>query len=434
MRMVDIIIKKRDKKELSKQEIEFFIDSYVKNEIPDYQVSSLLMAILLNGMNKEETFYLTNAMLNSGDIVDLSKINGVKVDKHSTGGVGDKVSLVLGPLVASCGAKLAKMSGRGLGHTGGTLDKLESIPGFNIYLTEEEFIKQVNDVGMAIIGQTANLDPADKKLYALRDVTGTVDSIPLIASSIMSKKLASGADTILLDVKFGEGAFMKSVEQAKKLATTMVEIGKYFSKDTKAEITSMENPLGRAIGNSIEVKEAIATLKGHGPSDLVEICLSSGSTMLVQAKLASSINQARAMLEENIKNGKAFEIFRQFVIAQKGDVSYVDDPSKFEKTKYVYQIKAKEDGYVKHINALTLGISAMKLGAGRATKEDSIDYAAGIYIDKKPGEYASKGETICTLYTNKDEDFTLLKEEVYNGYTFSKEKVKLENIVIDKVE
>ncbi len=434
MRMVDIIIKKRDKKELSKQEIEFFIDSYVKNQIPDYQVSSLLMAILLNGMNKEETFYLTNAMLNSGDIVDLSKINGVKVDKHSTGGVGDKVSLVLGPLVASCGAKLAKMSGRGLGHTGGTLDKLESIPGFNIYLTEEEFIKQVNDVGMAIIGQTANLDPADKKLYALRDVTGTVDSIPLIASSIMSKKLASGADTILLDVKFGEGAFMKSVEQAKKLATTMVEIGKYFSKDTKAEITSMENPLGRAIGNSIEVKEAIATLKGHGPSDLVEICLSSGSTMLVQAKLASSINQARAMLEENIKNGKAFEIFRQFVIAQKGDVSYVDDPSKFEKTKYVYQIKAKEDGYVKHINALTLGISAMKLGAGRATKEDSIDYAAGIYIDKKPGEYASKGETICTLYTNKDEDFTLLKEEVYNGFTFSKEKVKLENIVIDKVE
>ncbi len=434
MRMVDIIIKKRDKKELSKQEIEFFIDSYVKNEMPDYQVSSLLMAILLNGMNKEETFYLTNAMLNSGDIVDLSKINGVKVDKHSTGGVGDKVSLVLGPLVASCGAKLAKMSGRGLGHTGGTLDKLESIPGFNIYLTEEEFIKQVNDVGMAIIGQTANLDPADKKLYALRDVTGTVDSIPLIASSIMSKKLASGADTILLDVKFGEGAFMKSVEQAKKLATTMVEIGKYFSKDTKAEITSMENPLGRAIGNSIEVKEAIATLKGHGPSDLVEICLSSGSTMLVQAKLASSINQARAMLEENIKNGKAFEIFRQFVIAQKGDVSYVDDPSKFEKTKYVYQIKAKEDGYVKHINALTLGISAMKLGAGRATKEDSIDYAAGIYIDKKPGEYASKGETICTLYTNKDEDFTLLKEEVYNGFTFSKEKVKLENIVIDKVE
>lgn len=434
MRMVDIIIKKRDKKELSKQEIEFFIDSYVKNEIPDYQVSSLLMAILLNGMNKEETFYLTNAMLNSGDIVDLSKINGVKVDKHSTGGVGDKVSLVLGPLVASCGAKLAKMSGRGLGHTGGTLDKLESIPGFNIYLTEEEFIKQVNDVGMAIIGQTANLDPADKKLYALRDVTGTVDSIPLIASSIMSKKLASGADTILLDVKFGEGAFMKSVEQAKKLATTMVEIGKYFSKDTKAEITSMENPLGRAIGNSIEVKEAIATLNGHGPSDLVEICLSSGSTMLVQAKLASSINQARAMLEENIKNGKAFEIFRQFVIAQKGDVSYVDDPSKFEKTKYVYQIKAKEDGYVKHINALTLGKSAMKLGAGRATKEDSIDYAAGIYIDKKPGEYASKGETICTLYTNKDEDFTLLKEEVYNGFTFSKEKVKLENIVIDKVE
>lgn len=434
MRMVDIIIKKRDKKELSKQEIEFFIDSYVKNQIPDYQVSSLLMAILLNGMNKEETFYLTNAMLNSGDIVDLSKINGVKVDKHSTGGVGDKVSLVLGPLVASCGAKLAKMSGRGLGHTGGTLDKLESIPGFNIYLTEEEFIKQVNDVGMAIIGQTANLDPADKKLYALRDVTGTVDSIPLIASSIMSKKLASGADTILLDVKFGEGAFMKSVEQAKKLATTMVEIGKYFSKDTKAEITSMENPLGRAIGNSIEVKEAIATLNGHGPSDLVEICLSSGSTMLVQAKLASSINQARAMLEENIKNGKAFEIFRQFVIAQKGDVSYVDDPSKFEKTKYVYQIKAKEDGYVKHINALTLGISAMKLGAGRATKEDSIDYAAGIYIDKKPGEYASKGETICTLYTNKDEDFTLLKEEVYNGFTFSKEKVKLENIVIDKVE
>lgn len=434
MRMVDIIAKKRDKQELSKQEIEFFINGLTSNQIPDYQVSALLMAIVLNGMNKDETFYLTEAMLNSGDIADLSKINGVKVDKHSTGGVGDKVSLVLGSLVASCGAKLAKMSGRGLGHTGGTLDKLESIPGFNIYLDEHQFINQVNKVGMAIIGQTANLDPADKKLYALRDVTATVDSIPLIASSIMSKKLASGADTILLDVKFGEGAFMKTVEQAKLLANTMVNIGKYFNKDTKAEITSMENPLGRAIGNSIEVIEAVNTLKGNGPSDLVEICLSSGSTMLVQAKLASSIDQARNMLKENINNGKAFEVFRKFVIAQNGDVSYIDDLTKFPKAKYTYQIKAREDGYVKHINALTLGISAMKLGAGRATKEDSIDYAAGIYIDKKPGEYVKNGETICSLYTNLEDDFSLLEEEVYSGFCFSKEKVKLENIVIDKVE
>ena len=434
MRMVDIIVKKRDKQELSKQEIEFFVDSYSKNQIPDYQASALLMAILLNGMNKEETFYLTNAMLHSGDIVDLSKIKGVKVDKHSTGGVGDKVSLVLGAMVASCGAKLAKMSGRGLGHTGGTLDKLESIPGFNIFLSEEQFINQVNDIGMAIIGQTANLDPADKKLYALRDVTGTVDSIPLIASSIMSKKLASGADTILLDVKFGEGAFMKNVEQAKKLASTMVEIGKYFNKDTKAEITSMENPLGRGIGNSIEVKEAVNTLLGKGPSDLVEICLSSGSTMLVQAKICSSLDQARKMLEDSITSKKAFQVFRKFVIAQGGDVSYIDDLSKFDTTKYVYQIKAKEDGYVKHINALTLGISAMKLGAGRATKEDSIDYAAGIYIDKKPGEFARKDDVLCTLYTNKEDDFKDVFNDVYNAFSFSSNEVKLDSIVVSKVE
>ena len=288
MRMVDIILKKRNGEELSNNEIKNLIDGYCLNEIPDYQISALLMAIIFKGMNERETFALTEAMLNSGDRVDLSSISGVKVDKHSTGGVGDKVSMVLGPMVASCGAKLAKMSGRGLGHTGGTIDKLESIPGFSTVLSEEDFIKQVNSIGMAIVGQTETLVPADKKLYALRDVTGTVDNMSLIASSIMSKKLASGADTILLDVKFGSGAFMKTQEEAEELAKLMVKIGKYFNKDTRAEITSMAEPLGKAIGNILEVKEAIEALKGHGPSDLMEVCYSSGSTMLTQAKICQT--------------------------------------------------------------------------------------------------------------------------------------------------
>jgi len=335
MRMLDIIEKKKDKLELTKEEIEFAVSGFTNDEIPSYQMSSLLMAITLNGMTKQEIFYLTNSMLHSGDILDLSSISGVKVDKHSTGGVGDKVSLIVGPLVASLGGKLAKMSGRGLSHTGGTLDKLESIHGFNVNLSEEDFIKQVNEIGMSIIGQTASLDPADKKMYALRDVTGTVQSIPLIASSIMSKKLASGADTILLDVKYGNGAFMKDVESALELAKTMVEIGKYFNKDTRAEITSMEDPLGRAIGNSIEVKEAVNTLKGIKTSDdLISICTSSAATMLMQAKIFDNYDVALKEVNNKLNNGEAFEIFRKFVIAQHGDISYIDNLDKFEKSKY----------------------------------------------------------------------------------------------------
>ena len=433
MRMVDIIIKKRDGEELTKQEIDFFINGYVNNQIPDYQVSSLLMAILLKGMTNKETFYLTEAMLYSGDIMDLTKISGVKVDKHSTGGVGDKVSLIVGPIIASCGAKLAKMSGRGLGHSGGTLDKLESIPNMNVNLSEEEFIRQVNDIGIAIIGQTKQLVPADKKLYALRDVTGTVDSIPLIASSIMSKKLASGADTILLDVKFGSGAFMKTVNQAKKLANIMVEIGKYFKKDTRAEITSMANPLGRAIGNSLEVKEAVNTLLGNGPSDLVEICLESAATMLLQAKLVNSLKEGMQLAKTNLDNKKAYEVFRKFVIYQSGDVSYIDNLDKFEKSKYTYQIKSKQDGYIKNIDALTIGVSACKLGAGREKKEDIIDYSAGIYLNKKVGEKVSNGEIIATIYTSKENiDDVLL--DIYNAYSFSTKPVKIPPIIYDVIE
>lgn len=434
MRMVDIIEKKRDRIPLSKEEIEFVVENYTLNKIPDYQMSSLLMAIVLNGMDKQETFYLTDSMLHSGDILDLSAIKGVKVDKHSTGGVGDKVTLIVGPLVASCNAKLAKMSGRGLGHTGGTLDKLESIPGFNIYLTEDEFIKQVNEIGIAVIGQTANLDPADKKMYALRDVTGTVNSIPLIASSIMSKKLASGADTILLDVKFGNGAFMKDYKSARELAKTMVEIGKYFNKDTRAEISSMENPLGRAVGNILEIKEACLTLQGQNTSsDLIDLCLSSSATMLVQAKLVPSYKEGKKLVEEKLKNGEAFEVFKKFIAYQKGDVSYIEDLSKFPVSKNIIPIYALEDGYVKHISALDIGISAMKLGAGRETLNDKIDYNAGIYLNKKPGEKVNKGDVIATLYTNKDE-VENIKNDVLNAYSFSVEKVRKSNIIKGKVE
>jgi len=434
MRMLDIIEKKKDKLELTKEEIEFAVSGFTNDEIPSYQMSSLLMAITLNGMTKQEIFYLTNSMLHSGDILDLSSISGVKVDKHSTGGVGDKVSLIVGPLVASLGGKLAKMSGRGLSHTGGTLDKLESIHGFNVNLSEEDFIKQVNEIGMSIIGQTASLDPADKKMYALRDVTGTVQSIPLIASSIMSKKLASGADTILLDVKYGNGAFMKDVESALELAKTMVEIGKYFNKDTRAEITSMEDPLGRAIGNSIEVKEAVNTLKGIKTSDdLISICTSSAATMLMQAKIFDNYDVALKEVNNKLNNGEAFEIFRKFVIAQHGDISYIDNLDKFEKSKYTYYIKAKQDGYVKHIDALSIGLAGMKLGAGRQKLGDSIDYSSGIYLNKKPGEQISNNDVVATIYTNKENVNDIL-EEIFAAYSFSKSYVKPEPIIKAKVE
>lgn len=417
MRMEDIIEHKRDGLELSQQEIHFFIKNYVDNKIPDYQASALLMAIYLKGMNDKETALLTEEMRVSGEVWDLSDIPGLKVDKHSTGGVGDKVSLVLGPMVASCGAKLAKMSGRGLGHTGGTLDKLESIPNFDIFETKEEFKKQIQEVGMAIIGQNKDIDPADKKLYALRDVTGTVSSMPLIASSIMSKKLASGADCILLDVKYGSGAFMKTKKDAKKLAEIMISIGRHLGKDVRAEVTDMDQPLGYAVGNNLEIKEVIETLHNRGPKDLTKLCLDSGSIMLVQAKLFHDKKEARKALLKNLKNGKAFEKFVEFAKAQKGDASYILDPSKFEVAKNIIPIYSNKEGVIKRIDALTIGKSSMKLGGGRERIEDTIDMSAGIILNKKIGDFVKNNELLATLYTNK-EDFEEIKLDVLNAFIF----------------
>ena len=433
MRMVDLIIKKRTKQELSKEEIDFIISNYTNNIIPDYQMSSFAMAVLFNGMTSEETAFLTNAMMHSGDIIDLSEIRGIKVDKHSTGGVGDKTSLVLGPLVASLGAKVAKMSGRGLGHTGGTLDKMESIPGVSIEMSEEQFIKQVNECGIAIMGQTNELVPADKKLYSLRDVTGTVESIPLIASSIMSKKLATGSDAICLDVKIGSGAFCKTIDDARKLAKAMVEIGTHLNRDTKALITDMDQPLGFAIGNILEVKEAVNTLKRNGPKDLVDFCLEAGSVMLVQAKLYNNKKDAYNALNEVLNNGKAFEKLKEFISYQGGDISYLDDLNKFDKAKYEYKIYAQNEGYVKSIVALDLGVAAMKLGAGRATKDDIIDYTAGLILNKKVGDKVNKGELLITAYTNKENVNDVLKE-IEDSFEISKEFIKKENIVRDYIE
>lgn len=422
MTIEEIIEHKRDKKVLSREEIRFFIKGYVANEIKDYQASALLMAIYLNGMNKQETADLTEEMRVSGDVWDLSDIPGLKVDKHSTGGVGDKVSLILGPMIASCGAKLAKMSGRGLGHTGGTLDKMESIPGMNIYETEQQFKKQIKDIGMAIIGQNEHLDPADKKIYALRDVTGTVGSIPLIASSIMSKKLASGADCILLDVKYGSGAFMKTVEDAKKLAQTMVDIGKSLKKDVRAEVTDMEQPLGCAVGNNLEIKEVIETLHGNGPKDLTEICLSSGVLLLQMAKIYNNSEDARKALLENIKNGKAFEKFKEFVKAQGGDVSYIENPSKFKMAKNIVEVISKKSGFVKRINALAIGIGSMHLGGGREKMDDVIDMSAGIVLNKKIGDFVEENEVLCRLYTDHDE-YNEVYENVLNAFEIVNQKV-----------
>lgn len=426
MDIIEIIEKKRDGHILTKEEIHYFISKYVSGDIKDYQASALLMAIYIRGMNDEETSYLTEEMRVSGDVLDLSDIPGIKVDKHSTGGVGDKVSLILGPMIASLGAHLAKMSGRGLGHTGGTLDKLESIPGMRINLTEEEFKAQVKRIGISIIGQNEKLDPADKKLYALRDVTGTVSAIPLIASSIMSKKLASGTDAILLDVKYGSGAFMKTVEDAKKLAITMVNIGKNLNKDVKAEVTDMSEPLGMAIGNNLEIKEVIKTLKNEGPSDLTELCIDSGAILLKQAKIYETEDEAKIHLKENLKNGKAFNKFLEFVEAQGGDISYILNPEKFPVSKNIIPIYTNEEGYVSKLDALTIGISSMKLGGGRETLDDVIDMSAGIILNKKVGDKVSKGDLLCTLYTNKDE-VDEIKNNVLSAFLISKEAIVKKN-------
>ena len=400
MRAVDIIMKKRDNLELSKEEIDFLIDGYTKGNIEDYQMSAFTMAVYFNGMTDLESTYLALAMLNSGDVLDLSKIKGIKVDKHSTGGVGDKTSLVVAPVVASLGIKFAKMSGRGLGHTGGTLDKLESIPGYNISLKEEEFIEQVNDIGIALIGQTQDLAPADKKLYALRDVTATVESIPLIASSIMSKKLASGADVICLDVKVGSGAFMKNVKDATKLAKLMVQIGKNCNKKMTAVLTNMDEPLGNAVGNALEVIEAINTLNGNGPKDFTLLCERIASELILDSGLVDNLEDAKRLFNQQIENRKGLKTLAKLVHAQNGDESYIFNPSLFKKAKYVYEIKSNVKGYVNHINALEIGNAAMMLGAGRAKLSDKIDHTVGSVLAKRVGDKVSVGDVIATIHSN----------------------------------
>ena len=402
MRMVDLIEKKRDGKSLTKEEIDYIVTAYTEGSIPDYQMSALLMAIFYVDMTDEEITNLTLAMANSGEVIDLSSIEGIKVDKHSTGGVGDTTTLILAPLVASVGVPVAKMSGRGLGYTGGTLDKLEAIPGFKIELSEADFIRLVNESKVAVIGQSGDLAPADKNLYALRDVTATVSSIPLIASSIMSKKIAAGADAIVLDVTTGDGAFMKNLEDAKRLAQTMVRIGKLANRQTMAVISDMSQPLGEAIGNSLEVVEAIETLQGKGPKDLEEMCYALGSQMVVLAKKADSLEEARQLLEEALHSGKALEKFRQMITDQGGDASVIDDPSKILIAKYEVEVPAKTSGVVTKLVANELGIAAMMLGAGRKTKDEDIDHAVGIKLHKKVGESVTEGESLLTIYSNTE--------------------------------
>lgn len=418
MRMVDIIAKKRDGHALTKEEIEFVVNGYTNDDIPDYQMSSLAMAIFFQDMTDEERAYLTMAMVESGDQIDLSNIEGIKVDKHSTGGVGDTTTLVLAPLVAALDVPVAKMSGRGLGHTGGTIDKLESVEGFHVEISEEEFVKLVNEDKVAVIGQTGNLTPADKKIYALRDVTATVNSIPLIASSIMSKKIAAGADAIVLDVKTGNGAFMKTVEDAEQLAHAMVKIGNQVGRQTMAIISDMSQPLGRAIGNALELQEAIDTLKGEGPEDLTELVLTLGSQMVVLAQKAKDLDEARGMLQEVIDNGKALEKFKTFLSNQGGDASVVGDPSKLPTAQYQFELPAKRSGVVSEMIANEIGIASMMLGAGRQTKEDVIDLAVGLVLNKKVGERVEEGESLLTIYANS-EDVEQVKQKLYDNITIS---------------
>lgn len=414
MRMVDLIAKKRDGKELTTEEINFFIEGYTKGDIPDYQVSAMNMAIYFQDMSDRERADLTMAMVNSGETIDLSAIEGIKVDKHSTGGVGDTTTLVLAPLVAALDIPVAKMSGRGLGHTGGTIDKLESIPGFHVEISKEEFVNLVNQHKIAVIGQTGNLTPADKKLYALRDVTATVNSIPLIASSIMSKKIAAGSDAIVLDVKTGAGAFMKTVEDAKELAHAMVSIGNNVGRKTMAVISDMSQPLGVAIGNSLEVQEAILALRGEGPKDLEELCLALGRQMVYLARKAESLEEAEEMLREVIRNGKALEKFKEFIQNQGGDPSVVDDPDRLPKAKYQIELPAQRDGVVAELVADEIGTAAMWLGAGRATKESEIDLAVGLMLNKKVGDPVKKGESLVTIHANR-EDVDDVKQKLYES-------------------
>ena len=433
MRMYDIIRKKRDGGELTTQEIDFFIKGYTEGSIPDYQASALLMAILFPGMRFRETADLTFAVRDSGQKLDFSAIDGIRVDKHSTGGVGDKTSLVVAPLVASLGVKVAKMSGRGLGHTGGTIDKLEAIPGFRTDLSEQEFLDNVNKIGVCIVGQNRDLAPADKKLYALRDVTATVDSLPLVVSSIMGKKLAADDDCIVLDVKTGSGAFAKTLEDSRELASVMVEIGKRAGKKMLALITDMDRPLGNAIGNTLEVKEAIDTLNGHGPQDFTEICMILAANMLYLAG-KGSMDECENAVKWAIEDKTALETFKQMVAAQGGDVECIDNPDKFAKAPFEKVVKATKNGYIHHVDTEGYGIASLLLGAGRNTKEESIDFSAGIVLYKKTGDYVREGEPIAIMYTSDENRFENAERKFIESTTICEQKPVDRPIVLDRVE
>ncbi len=428
MRIVEIIEKKRDGLSLSKEEITFWINGVTDGSIPDYQTSALLMAIVLKGMDQVETANLTEAMIHSGDVIDLSSIIGKKVDKHSTGGVGDKTSMIIGPIVASCGGKVAKMSGRGLGHTGGTLDKLESIDGFNIFLSNKEFIDQVNDINIAIVGQTGNLVYADKVLYGLRDVTGTVNSLPLIASSIMSKKIAGGADSITLDVKFGDGAFMKTPDEAKALAESMISIGKHLGRDVNAMLTNMNQPLGYYIGNALEVYESVKTLKNEGPADLTELCLVASAYMLWHGNQADSYDAGYAMAKKALETGAAYEKFVEWIKAQQGDISFLDDLDGFIKANYAVEVISDQDGYIEDMDALKLGMTSLHLGAGRTSVEDEIDMKAGIILNKKIADKVVKGDVLGTLFSSSPIKDTQVSE-FKKALVISSHKIEAQKLI-----
>lgn len=434
MRAYDIIHKKREGKKLSKEELEFLINGYVKGDIPDYQMSAWAMAVFFQGMDAEETANLTMLMAESGDMIDLSDIQGIKVDKHSTGGVGDTTTLILAPLVASAGIPVAKMSGRGLGHTGGTIDKLESIPDFNTSMSRDRFIDNVNQHGVAVVGQTGNLTPADKKLYALRDVTATVESIPLIAGSIMSKKIAGGANAIVLDVKTGSGAFMKEMEEARELAKTMVAIGEKVGRKTMAFITDMNQPLGYAVGNALEVKEAVETLRDNGPEDLRNLCIELGAGMLELAGRVGDLEEGRELLRKKLENGDALKKFTELIAAQEGNPEIVDDFNLLPKTDKKVELKAEQDGYISEIEALEVGISAMLLGAGRETKDSEIDLAVGIVLEKKVGDKVKKGETLAVLHVDDEKNLEEAKSKLAAAFSYSKEKPEQKELIYEIIK
>ncbi|RKN84654.1 pyrimidine-nucleoside phosphorylase [Paenibacillus ginsengarvi] len=433
MRMVDLIQQKRDGGRLSREQLYDIVRGFTRGDIPDYQMSAFAMAVYFRGMDEEEIADLTLAMASSGDVVDLSGIHGTKVDKHSTGGVGDKTSLIVVPLVAAAGVPVAKMSGRGLGHTGGTVDKLESIRGFRIELPKEQFIRNVNENKMALVGQSGNLAPADKKLYALRDVTATVNSIPLIASSIMSKKIASGADAIILDVKVGSGAFMKSLEEAKTLASAMVSIGKSLNRRTIAVLSDMSEPLGTEVGNATEVAEAIEVLRGHGDARLTEICLTLAAYMALAGGAYPNFAAAKLGLKELLDSGQALATFRKFVEAQGGDPAIVDDPGQLPQAAYQVKVRAEQEGYVQAIDAEAVGVSAMLLGAGRATKEDPIDYAVGISLRKKVGDAVAFGDVLAVIHSNREQNQDSM-ERLLHAYAIGADKPELVPVVYEVIE